>query len=58
MSAKTSDGIKGLVETLKSKSSLKKAEDVQQKLFVVGSINSGKSSLINALVQYCEYQKK
>lgn len=58
LSAKTNDGIKSLVETLKSKASLKKAEDIQQKLFVLGSINSGKSSLINALIKYSDYQKK
>lgn len=58
MSAKTGDGLESLADTLKEKSKIKETQKIQQKLFILGSINSGKSSLINALIEHTNYKKK
>lgn len=43
---------------LENKSRLKKAENIQQRLFVLGAVNSGKSSLINTLSSHCAFNNK
>ena len=58
MSAKTGDGIETLADKLREKSKIKSGQKIQQKLFVLGSINSGKSSLINSLIKHTNYKKK
>ena len=58
VSSKSGEGIKNLIKILKEKSKIKKSEKIQRKLFFLGSINSGKSSLINKLLNECTIQKK
>ena len=58
VSSKSGEGIKNLIKILKEKSKIKKSQKIQRKLFFLGSINSGKSSLINTLQNECQRQKK
>jgi predicted GTPase len=58
VSSKTGEGIKNLINILKDTSKKKKQEGIQRKLFFIGSVNSGKSSLINILLKECSYLQK
>jgi len=58
VSAHTGEGIKNLVNNLRELSKHKKVNNIRRKLTVIGTINSGKSSLINAIIKESKYQSK